>query len=103
MRKIIAVALVALTLVPTVAHADWRGHHHNGPHYRHNGGGGDAGAAIIGGLVGGIIIGGMLNSMSQPQYYQQPYYDPYGYQPVCNRYFAGRDPWGRPVFQTVCQ
>ena len=48
------------------------------------------------------MLGAMAN---QPTYYQQPqpYYDPYGYQPVCNRYFVGRDPYGRPVFQTVCQ
>lgn len=102
MRKIIAAILVIATLTPTASYADWRGHHHGGPRPGYNHGGGDAGAAIIGGLVGGIIIGGMINSMNQPQYYQQPYYDPY-YQPVCNRYFAGRDIYGRPVFQTVCQ
>jgi hypothetical protein len=103
MRKIIAAILVTATLMPSVSYADWNGHHHHGGGYYRGGGGGDAGAALFGGLVGGLIIGGMLNSMNQPQYYQpQPYYNPY-YQPVCNRYFAGRDIYGRPVFQTVCQ
>jgi hypothetical protein len=104
MRKIIAAILVIATLMPSVSYADWNGHHRhwNGPRHNYGGGGGDAGAALFGGLVGGLIIGGMLNSMNQPQYVQQPYYDPY-YQPVCNRYFAGRDIYGRPVFQTVCQ
>ena len=105
MRKIIAAILVIATLAPTASYADWNGYHRhwNGPRPGYGGGGGDAGAALFGGLVGGLIIGGMLNSMNQPQYYQQqPYYDPY-YQPVCNRYFAGRDIYGRPVFQTVCQ
>jgi hypothetical protein len=107
MRKLLSAILVIATLAPTASYADWNGHrHYEGPRPGYNNGGGDAGAALFGGLVGGLIIGGMLNSMNQPQYQQYPqqyYPQPYGYQPVCNRYFAGRDAWGRPVFQTVCQ
>ena len=97
MRKLILAFLATVavsTATPTYANNDW-----------------------VAPLIGGVILGGVLNQMNhQPRYQQnyyygqqqyyaapQPYYDPYYYQPVCNRYFAGRDIYGRPVFQTVCQ
>ena len=102
-KKLLAAVLISATIMPSVALADWNGHHHGwgGPRQVYRGGGG---GDMAGALIGGLLIGGMLGAMAnQPTYAQpQPYYDPY-YQPVCNRYFAGRDYYGRPVFQTVCQ
>jgi hypothetical protein len=75
MRKLVSVILIAAMLVPTAAYADWDGHRHwDGPRPGYNHGGGDAGAALFGGIVGGLILGGMINSMNQPQYYGQPQY-----------------------------
>jgi hypothetical protein len=110
MRKII-LGLVASVALITSAQADgWGPRHHGGwsghhQHYRGSGGG-DAGAALFGGLVGGLIIGGMINNMNQPRYYQQQYGAPAYYgDPVCqqvvtNRFWNG---W-RWVYQvqTVC-
>lgn len=90
MRKL-AIALAAVIGMTTAAQADWNGHRHHQPRHYHNGGG-DAGAALFGGLVGGLIIGGMLSN-SQQGYYNEP---PYGYvpayrryQPVCQNVFMG--------------
>lgn len=103
MKKFLAAVLISATIMPSAAFADWNNHHRHHNVYRHHNGGGNG--DVAGALIGGLIIGGMLGAIAnQPTYYQQPqlYYDPY-YQPVCNRYFAGRDIYGRPVFQTVCQ
>ncbi|CAB5221506.1 hypothetical protein UFOVP247_182 [uncultured Caudovirales phage] len=98
MRKI-ALALAAVIGMSSVAHADgyWpRHHHHNhGGCYNCNvyrGSGGDAGMALIGGLlIGGIIA----NQMQQPRYYE----------PACQTVFMGRQ-WNGyqwvEVYQRVC-
>jgi hypothetical protein len=101
MRKTLAILLAATTLVTaTAANAEWRDRRDHGPRPGYSGGGN-----WVAPLVGGLILGGVIASMAnQPQYQQYPQPDPYNsYQPVCNRYFVGRDAWGRPVFQTVCQ
>jgi len=104
MRKTLAILLAATTLVTaTAANAEWRDRRDYGHREYHGGGGGGGNwvAPLVGGMILGGIIGGMANQQPQYQQYPQPY--DYGYQPVCNRYFAGRDAWGRPVFQMVCQ
>ena len=111
MRKILAIATALLVTTPAMAdgwghrHGGWGGPHYGGGHHYHGGGGGDAGAAIFGGLVGGLIIGGMINSMNQPRPYYggQVYYNdgPYCEERVVARVWNG---W-RWVYQTatVCE
>ena len=108
MRKILAIATALLVSTPALA--DGWGHRHGQgfagvPPRHYHGGGGDAGAALFGGLVGGLIIGGMINNMNQPRYYyNQPVYQDY-YEPACrqvivNRYWNGWQ-WVSRV-ATVC-
>lgn len=85
MRKL-AIAIAAVIGMTTAAQADWNGHRHHQPRHYHNGGG-DAGAALFGGLVGGLIIGGMINNMNQPRY--QTYYEPMCREVIVNRYWNG--------------
>src|ERR1051325_2228903 len=49
MRLLVTAVLVGLVLAPVTQAREWRGH---GRDYGHHHGGGDAGAAIIGGLIG---------------------------------------------------
>jgi hypothetical protein len=100
MRKIISIAVALLIATPALA--EGRYHHGQGfagvaPRHHH---GGDAGAAIFGGLVGGLIIGGMINQMNQPRYVYQEYYEPYCRQVIVNRYWNGWQ-WVSRV-ATVC-
>lgn len=99
MRKL-AIALAATIAMTSVAQADWNRHrYHNGYHHYN---GGDNSGALIGGLVGGLIIGGMLNQMTQPHYYTQPYsYQPECQQVITNRYWNGWQ-WVYQT-QTVCE
>lgn len=110
--KKLAIALAAVIGMTSVAHADWRGPHrhynggyHGGYHGGYRGGGNDWAAP----LVGGLIIGGMLGALSQPRYVQpQVYNSPQVYiddepQQVCYKRFAGRDYYGRPLYQTWCE
>ena len=107
MRKILAIATALLVTTPAMA--DGWGHRHGQgfggvpPRHYHSGGGGNAGAALFGGLVGGLIIGGMINNMNQPQYYNGPVYNdqPFCHNEVVNRYWNG---W-RWVYQTatICE
>jgi hypothetical protein len=62
MKKILAGTL-ALALMSTAAHADYRGHGYRG------GGGGNWVAPLVGGLVVGGIVGGAL---AAPRYYEVP-------------------------------
>ena len=108
MRKILAIATALLVTTPAMAEG-WNNHHRHGQGFagvapRHHHGGGDAGAALFGGLVGGLIIGGMINNMNQPRYYNQQVYQEY-YEPACrqvivNRYWNGWQ-WVSRV-ATVC-
>ena len=113
MRKI-ALVLTAILGMTSVAQADWNGHRHNmggyrgvpPQHHHYHNRGGDAGAALFGGLVGGLIIGGMINNMNQPRYQQQYYQDYDYYQPVCRRVYAGSYFDGFVVqrfYRTVCE
>lgn len=86
MRKI-AIALVAIFGLTSVAHADWNGHRHYPRHHYHGGGGNNNWVAP---LVGGLVIGGLLMS-SQQNYYAGPGYGgvPVYNQPACQNVFTG--------------
>ena len=81
MKKFLAAVLISATIMPSVAHADWNGHHHGWggprPGYYHGGGGGD----WAGPLIGGLLIGGMLGAMANQPSYNQPYYNQPYYAP----------------------
>jgi len=77
MRLLVTAVLVGLVLAPVTQAREWRGH---GRDYGHHHSGGDAGAAIIGGLIG-LGLGAAIASggyAAPPAYYGPPpvYYGP---------------------------
>jgi len=77
MRLLVTAVLVGLVLAPVTQAREWRGH---GRDYGHHHGSGDAGAAIIGGLIG-LGLGAAIASggyAAPPAYYGPPpvYYGP---------------------------
>lgn len=88
MKKILAAAVLAVSLLSTQAQAGNEG-------------------ALIGGLVGGLIIGGMLNHHHAPRY-RDPYYEEsYGYEQRCWTQYSRvwndvYEQWER-VPRTVCR
>jgi hypothetical protein len=87
----ITIAISAIGLTITSAHADWNRRYENHNHYYNRGG------DWVAPLIGGMIIGGMIGALSEQQQYNQQYY------PVCRTIVIGYDVWNRPVFQRVCQ
>lgn len=85
MRKI-ALALAATITLGSAAQAqEWQHRRYERHNHYYNQGGGDAGAALFGGLVGGMILGGIMANQ-RPQYYvEQPMYQRY-----CHTVFEGR-------------
>lgn len=83
MRKLLASALIGLTLFSSSVYAgEWQRHHHAPRHHNHHYNGGNNN--WVAPLVGGLIIGGLIMN-SQQGYYQQSY----RYQPVCQNVFMG--------------
>lgn len=95
LRKI---ALISATILAFSTGAHAQGYHRGGY------GGGWAGP-----FVGGAIVGGIIGSMAAPRYYAPPpvyvapsYVPPPVYVPACYNRFLGYDPYGRAVYDRVC-
>lgn len=70
--KKLAMILAATVALTTVAEAHgWEQRRFEAPRYYNQNRGGDAGAALFGGLIGGMILGGIMANQQRP-YIQEP-------------------------------
>lgn len=98
MRKL-ALALAATVAFTSAASArGWEQRRFEAPRYYQQNRGGDAGAALFGGLIGGMILGGIMANQQQPRYYQV--------EPECQTVFMGRQ-WNGYAwveqYQRICK